>query len=110
MSRIGKMPIKVPDKVKIALEPGLVRVEGPKGKVSQKVPTLMKIILEKGEIRVERPDDSREARSLHGLTRSLVANMIEGVTIGYTRSLEISGVGYKAELKGKSITFNLGFS
>jgi large subunit ribosomal protein L6 len=110
MSRIGRLAIKVPDKVKVATEPGLVRVEGPKGKVSQKVPLLMKIIIEKGEIRVERPDDSREARSLHGLTRTLVANMIEGVTVGYTRMLEISGVGYKAELKGKSITFNLGYS
>ena len=110
MSRIGRLIIKVPDKVKVAIEPGLVRVEGPKGKVSQKVPPLMKIIQEKNEIRVERPDDSRVARSLHGLTRSLVANMIEGVTVGYQRSLEISGVGYKAELKGKSILFNLGFS
>ena len=110
MSRIGRLVIKVPNKVKVSQEPGLVRVEGPKGKVSQKVPTMMKIIIEKNEIRVERPDESREARALHGLTRTLVANMVEGVTVGYARSLEITGVGYKAELKGKSITFALGFS
>jgi len=110
MSRIGRLPVKVPDKVKVAVEAGLVRVEGPKGKVAQKINPLMKVVLEKNEIRVERPDDSREARQLHGLTRTLVANMIEGVTQGYQRQLEISGVGYKAELKGKSITFALGFS
>jgi large subunit ribosomal protein L6 len=104
------MPVKVPDKVKVAIEAGLVRVEGPKGKVNQKINPLMKVIIEKNEIRVERPDDSREARQLHGLTRTLVANMIEGVTQGYQRQLEISGVGYKAELKGRSITFALGFS
>jgi large subunit ribosomal protein L6 len=110
MSRIGKIAIKVPDKVKVAAEPGFVRVEGPKGKVAGKVPPLMKVVIEKGQVRVERPDDSREARSLHGLTRTLIANMVEGVTQGYQRSLEISGVGYKAELKGKSITFSLGYS
>jgi large subunit ribosomal protein L6 len=110
MSRIGKLAVKVPEKVKVTQQPGLVRVEGPKGKVEQKVNPLMKILIEKSEVRVERPDDSREARQLHGLTRTLVANMIEGVTTGYQRSLEISGVGYKAELKGKSILFALGYS
>ena len=110
MSRIGRMPIKVPDKVKIVSEPGLVKVEGPKGKVAQKLDVTMKIIVEKGEIRVERPDDSTRSRQLHGLTRSLIANMVEGVTTGFARSLEINGVGYKAELKSKEIVFSLGFS
>jgi large subunit ribosomal protein L6 len=110
MSRIGRLPIKIPDKVKVLSEPGLVRVEGPKGKVAQKLDPQMKVVIDKGEIRVERPDDSTRARQLHGLTRTLVANMIEGVTSGFSRSLEINGVGYKAELKGKEIVFSLGFS
>jgi large subunit ribosomal protein L6 len=110
MSRIGRLPIKIPDKVKVLSEPGLVRVEGPKGKVAQKLDRQMKVVIDKGEIRVERPDDSTRARQLHGLTRTLVANMIEGVTSGFSRSLEITGVGYKAELKGKEIVFSLGFS
>jgi large subunit ribosomal protein L6 len=104
------MTIKVPDKVKVLAEPGLVKVEGPKGKVSQKLDREMKVVVEKGEIRVERPNDSTRSRQLHGLTRTLVANMIEGVTTGFARSLEITGVGYKAELKGKEIVFSLGFS
>ena len=110
MSRIGRMTIKIPDKVKVTSVPGLVNVEGPKGKVSQKLNETMRVIVEKGEIRVERPDDSRGARQLHGLTRTLVANMVQGVTTGFSRSLDISGVGYKAELKGKEIHLALGFS
>jgi len=110
MSRIGRMIIKVPDKVKIEATPGLVNVEGPKGKVSQKLDASMKITIEKGELKVERPDDSTRARQLHGLTRSLIANMVQGVTTGFSRSLDISGVGYKAELKGKEIHLALGFS
>ena len=110
MSRIGRLPIKIPDKVRVNAQPGLVNVEGPKGKVSQKLDREMKVTVDKAEIRVERPNDSRRARQLHGLTRTLVANMIQGVTTGFTRSLDISGVGYKAELKGKSITLSLGFS
>jgi len=110
MSRIGRLAIKVPEKVKVVAQGLEVRVEGPKGKVTQKINPLMKVIIDKGQVRVERPDESREARSLHGLTRTLVANMIEGVTNGYQRSLEISGVGYKAELKGKEIVFALGYS
>jgi large subunit ribosomal protein L6 len=110
MSRIGRMTIKVPDKVKVSAQPGLVTVEGPKGKVAQKLDREMKVVIEKGEIHVERPNDSRRARELHGLTRTLVNNMVQGVTAGFQRSLDISGVGYKAELKGKEIVFNLGFS
>ncbi len=110
MSRIGKLAIKIPDKVKVTAQPGFVHVEGPKGKVDQKLDREMKVIVDKGEVRVDRPNDSRRSRQLHGLSRTLVANMIQGVTQGFQRSLDIAGVGYKAELKGKSITFSLGFS
>ena len=110
MSRIGRLPVKVPDKVKVIAEGLQIRVEGPKGKVAQTINPLMKVVIDKGEVRVERPDDSREARQLHGLTRTLVANMVHGVTLGFSRSLDISGVGYKAELKGKEIHLALGFS
>ena len=110
MSRIGKLAIKIPDKVKVTAQPGFVHVEGPKGKVDQKLDRETKVIVDKGEVRVERPNDSRRARQLHGLSRTLVANMIQGVTVGFQRQLDISGVGYKAELKGKSITLSLGFS
>ena len=110
MSRIGRLAIKIPDKVKVTAQPGHVHVEGPKGKVDQKLDREIKVLIDKGEVRVERPNDSRRSRQLHGLSRTLVANMILGVTQGFQRSLDISGVGYKAELKGKSITFSLGFS
>ena len=110
MSRIGRMSIKVPDKVKVTIEPGLVKVEGPKGKISQKLDASIKVLQEKGELHVQRPDDTTRARELHGLSRTLVNNMIIGVTTGFSRTLEINGVGYKAELKGKDIHFALGFS
>ena len=110
MSRIGRMTIKVPDKVKITAEPGLVTVEGPKGKISQKLDARIKVIVEKGEIRVERPDETTRSKELHGLSRTLINNMVIGVTTGFARSLEITGVGYKAELKGQDIHFALGFS
>jgi len=110
MSRIGKLTIKIPDKVKVSVSPGLVNVEGPKGKVAQKLDRDIKVTIEKGEIHVDRPDDSRRARQLHGLSRTLVANMVQGVTIGFSRSLDITGVGYKAELKGKEVHLALGFS
>ena len=110
MSRIGRLPIKIPEKVKVNAQPGLVQVEGPKGKVAQKLDREMKITIADGQVRVERPNDSRRSRQLHGLSRTLVANMIQGVTQGFSRSLDISGVGYKAELRGKEIHMALGFS
>jgi large subunit ribosomal protein L6 len=110
MSRIGKLPIKIPEKVKVNIQPGLVQVEGPKGKVTQKLDREMKVSIGDGQVRVERPNDSRRSRQLHGLSRTLVANMIQGVTQGFSRSLDISGVGYKAELRGKEIHMALGFS
>ncbi|HEX4381326.1 MAG TPA: 50S ribosomal protein L6 [Myxococcales bacterium] len=110
MSRIGRLTIKVPDKVKVTATPGLVNVEGPKGKVAQKLDREIKVTIDKGVITVDRPNDSRRARQLHGLSRTLVANMVFGVTTGFSRSLDINGVGYKAELKGKEIHLALGFS
>jgi large subunit ribosomal protein L6 len=110
MSRIGRLTIKVPDKVKVTAIPGLVNVEGPKGKVAQKLDREIKVTIDKGIITVDRPNDSRRARQLHGLSRTLVANMVFGVTTGFSRSLDINGVGYKAELKGKEIHLALGFS
>ena len=110
MSRVGKLPVKIPEKVKVVVDGSVVKVEGPKGKMSFGVNPKMKVEVEKGEARVLRPDESRLARGLHGLTRTLLNNAIAGVTKGYERTLEISGVGFKAEAKGKEINFVLGFS
>jgi len=110
MSRVGKLPVKIPEKVKVAFAGDQLKVEGPKGKMAFAVNPVVKIEIDKGEVRVTRPDDSRLAKGLHGLTRTLVKNALEGVTKGYERVLEISGVGFKAELKGKDINFTLGFS
>src|SRR5512136_2841190 len=110
MSRVGKLPVKIPDKVKVAVDGTTVKVEGPKGKTSFAVNPIMKVEVASGQVKVSRPDESRMARGLHGLTRTLVKNAIEGVTKGYERTLDIVGVGFKAELKGKEIHFALGFS
>jgi large subunit ribosomal protein L6 len=110
MSRIGKLPVKIPEKVKVAVTGTTVRVEGPKGKMSLAFNPVMKVEVVGGEVRVSRPDESRLAKGLHGLTRTLVRNAVDGVTKGYERVLEISGVGFKAEAKGKEINFTLGFS
>ncbi len=110
MSRVGKLPVKIPDKVKVAVANGDIKVEGPKGKMHFPFNTRVKVEVAGQEVRVTRPDDSRESKGLHGLTRTLVKNAIDGVVKGYERSLEISGVGFKAEVKGKDINFTLGFS
>ena len=110
MSRVGKMPVKIPEKVKVSVDGHLVKVEGPKGKMSFPFNPLVAVAVEKGEVKVARPDDTRLSKGLHGLTRTLVRNAIVGVVKGYDRSLEISGVGFKAEVKGKEIHFTLGFS
>jgi large subunit ribosomal protein L6 len=110
MSRIGKQPIAVPAGVEIALEPGQVRVNGPKGELTQAVPQDMEIVHEDGQITVRRPTDRAEHRALHGLTRSLVANMVQGVTDGYEKRLEIQGVGYRAQLRGSDLELALGYS
>jgi large subunit ribosomal protein L6 len=110
MSRIGKKPIPVPANVSVAIDGRLVRVKGPKGELSRTVPQDMRIEQGDGELRVERPSDAPQHRALHGLTRALLANMVQGVTEGYRRSLEIVGVGYRAEKKGKSLVLNVGYS
>lgn len=110
MSRIGKQPISIPQGVDFKMEGVLVRVKGPKGELKRNLHQNMKIEVNNGEIRVIRPNDERLNRSLHGLTRTLIHNMIVGVTEGYTKTLNIVGVGYKVELKGKELVMQLGFS
>ena len=110
MSRIGKQPIAVPDGVEVTIEPELVKVKGPKGELEERVSGAMDVSQEDGEILVKRPTDRGEHRALHGLTRSLIANMVEGVTNGYEKSLEIQGVGYRAQLQGSKLVLALGYS
>ena len=110
MSRIGRKPIPVPDAVTVELSPGSVAVKGPKGELNQTISLDMAVAKEDGTIVVSRPTDRGEHRALHGLTRSLIANMVEGVTDGFERRLQIQGVGYRAQLKGKALELALGFS
>lgn len=110
MSRIGRKPITVPAGVDVKLEGNLVTVKGPKGVLSQKIHSNMQLNQEAGVITVVRPNDEKENRSLHGLTRSLVANMVEGVTNGFQKVLEVNGVGYRVTKQGKDLVMNLGFS
>jgi len=110
MSRIGKKPIELPTSVNVAISAGRVQVNGPLGELSQQVPTRMKIEQRDGEIVVERPTERGDDRALHGLTRSLVANMVEGVTNGFTKTLEIQGVGYRASMRGTDLELNVGYS
>ncbi|MFN8130679.1 MAG: 50S ribosomal protein L6 [Solirubrobacteraceae bacterium] len=110
MSRIGRKPIPVPDGVTVAIEPELVSVTGPKGELSERIHRDITVAQEEAELVVTRPTDRGEHRALHGLTRSLVANMVEGVTNGYAKTLEIQGVGYRAQLKGKDLELALGYS
>jgi large subunit ribosomal protein L6 len=110
MSRIGRKPIAVPDGVTIDVKPGMVSVKGPKGELSQAVSPDMKVNQENGTLTVERPTDRGEHRALHGLTRSLIANMVLGVTDGYEKRLEIQGVGYRARLQGKALELSVGYS
>ena len=110
MSRIGKQPIPVPSGVELTIEPELVRVKGPKGELQERVSRDMKIEQNDGELVVTRPSDRRDHRALHGLTRSLIANMVTGVTEGFEKRLEIQGVGYRAALKGKDLELSVGYS
>jgi large subunit ribosomal protein L6 len=110
MSRIGKKPIPVPTGVNITVEPEVVRVAGPRGDLSERKNRDIEVVVEGEEILVRRPTDRAEHRALHGLTRSLVANMVEGVTTGFTKTLEIQGVGYRAALKGSDLELALGYS
>jgi large subunit ribosomal protein L6 len=110
MSRIGRKPIPVPSTVTIAIEPELVRVNGPRGELSERIHRDITVVREGEELRVTRPTDRGEHRALHGLTRSLVANMVEGVTAGFQKNLEIQGVGYRAQLRGRDLELALGYS
>ncbi len=110
MSRIGKKPIPVPSGVEVTIDGASVSVKGPKGELAQVFNPDMHLALEEGEIIVTRPSDSRTHRSLHGLTRSLIANMVQGVSEGFSKTLEIHGVGYRAQLKGSDLELALGFS
>jgi large subunit ribosomal protein L6 len=110
MSRIGKQPIPLPDGVEVTIEPELVRVKGPKGELQERVARDIDVKQEDGQIVVTRPSDRGEHRALHGLTRSLIANMVEGVTNGYEKRLQIQGVGYRAQLQGQKLVMSLGYS
>lgn len=110
MSRIGNLPISIPQKVEIEFKPGVVRVTGPKGELMTPVSGDIQLEKKSEQIIVKRPSDSKRHRSLHGLTRTLINNMVVGVTEGFTKSLEIIGVGYKVEKKGKGIHLLLGYS
>jgi large subunit ribosomal protein L6 len=110
MSRIGKQPIELPSGVNVAISPGRVQVNGPLGELSQNVPVRIQIEQADGELLVKRPTERGDDRALHGLTRSLVANMVEGVTKGFEKRLEIQGVGYRAALRGTDLELSVGLS
>lgn len=110
MSRIGRQPIVIPEKVNVAITDGNVSVKGPGGQLARSVHPLVVVTVDGKAILVQRKDESRLARSVHGLTRTLIANMVEGVTTGFKRELDIIGVGYRAELKGKDLQLALGYS
>jgi large subunit ribosomal protein L6 len=110
MSRIGRKPIVVPSGVQLNIDGNTVRVKGPKGELTQEIHSDMKLIQEDGVVRVERPSEEKYHKSLHGLTRSLVANMIEGVTTGFSKSLDINGVGYRAAKQGQKLVLTMGYS
>jgi len=110
LSRIGKLPVQLPKTVKVTLAAGKVAVEGPKGKLERTLPSQITIKQEDGSLVFERPDDGFRNRALHGLVRSLVANMVEGVDKGFTKNLELVGVGYRVAKQGEELVLNLGYS
>ena len=110
MSRIGRQPIPVPTGVNIAIDPGRVMVNGPLGELTRQIRARMTVERKEDELVVTRPTDRGPDRALHGLTRTLIANMVEGVTTGFTKTLEIQGVGYRAQLKGSDLELALGYS
>lgn len=110
MSRIGRMPIAVPAGVDVKVDGNAVTVKGPKGTLTKEFKPQMTITVEAGQVKVTRPDDEAENRALHGLTRTLIHNMIEGVTNGFSKTLEINGVGYRCQKQGKDLNLTLGFS
>lgn len=110
MSRIGKAPVKIPDGVTVDIKKSLVKVKGPKGELAQKVDPSIKVSIADGLIQLDRTSENRQQRAYHGLYRSLIANMVSGVSTGFQKRLEIIGVGYRAELKGKALVLQLGYS
>jgi large subunit ribosomal protein L6 len=110
MSRIGRLPIPIPSGVDIAIDGQAVRVKGPKGQLSLTVAEPIRVVQEDAVVHVTRPNDEGSVRALHGLSRTLIANMVTGVTVGYSKTLEIVGVGYRVQAKGKNLEFSLGFS
>lgn len=110
MSRIGKLPIALPDKVEVKVTNGTVHVKGPKGSLQFVLPPKVTVAVDSSKVVLSRDDDERQARSLHGLCRSTIANMVHGVSSGFTRELDINGVGYRAEVKGKELHMALGYS
>ncbi len=110
MSRIGKLPIPIPEKVDVKVNGNVISVKGPKGEMSWDFVSDMNVSVKEGNILVERPSDLKRFRALHGLTRNIIKNMVTGVSSGYQRVLEITGVGYKAQVQGKKILFSLGYS
>ena len=110
MSRIGKLPVTIPAGVKIAVDPSAVRLEGPKGKLQAAIPAGVQVTVEGNVAHVTRDNEQRKLRALHGLTRKLIANMAQGVSLGFTRVLDINGVGYRAEVRGQEIHMTLGYS
>lgn len=110
MSRIGRMPVVLPDGVEVQIKGSHVRVKGPKGELQHTFPADMKISLDDGEVNVKRPSDAKQHRSLHGMTRALINNMVVGVSTGFEKILEVNGVGYRAELSGKNLVLNVGYS
>ncbi|MDG0794706.1 50S ribosomal protein L6 [Cohnella ginsengisoli] len=110
MSRIGRKPIQVPNGVNVNLDNNVITVKGPKGTLSRELHKDMKLVVEEGVINVERPSDNKEHRALHGTTRSVVANMVSGVTEGFAKNLELVGVGYRASKQGEKLVLNVGYS
>jgi len=110
MSRVGKTPVVIPDKTKAEINGSQVSVTGPKGSLVRDIHPEMTATLEGNEVIITRPSDQKRHRALHGLTRALIANMVEGVSVGYTRQLKIIGVGYRSEMKGKTLVLHLGYS
>ena len=110
MSRVGRLPVEVPQGVDVTIKGSHVRVKGPKGELQHTFPAAMSIKLEEGQVMVTRPSDERNHRSLHGMTRALINNMVVGVSQGFEKVLEVNGVGYRAELSGKNLVLNVGYS
>ena len=110
MSRIGRKPIAIPAGVEVKNDNGLITVKGPKGTLSQKINPVISVAIEGNEVIVTRPNDEKEARSLHGLSRTLINNMVIGVTEGFKKELEVNGVGYRVQKQGKDLIMNLGYS